>query len=255
MTSRGTPFSLATASTTSNSSLLISAYSARDGSWPPAVGGYWWFTSCSSTARPSTTCLARLGLRRKPSATQSGTRRALSMLSERARAARLAVDARTRCRSPSTRTIRPCRRRRPSCGSFSATFAVLADEARELRRREQRPVDARRRHFQRVMAADRILDIELRGDFAADRLAILDRHRTRRAVASTPHRRHVDVQAQHRAARRRQVFRAQQLQAQRRYRRGQQLRDFDCFVRHAFDSCGGSDRARESGACANQNVH
>src|SRR5687768_13811230 len=65
----------------------------------------------------------------------------------------------------------------------------LADEARELLRREQRPVDARRRDLERVAALDRIVDVERRADLAADRLAILDRDRPPRRIDVDPHER------------------------------------------------------------------
>src|SRR5690606_42107170 len=83
----------------------------------------------------------------------------------------------------------------------------------ELRRGDQHPVDAGRRHLARVVAADRILDVELGGDLAADRLAVLDADTlaiSRRIGAGT-----VDVQAQHRdTAGRRQVIHAQMRQAE-----------------------------------------
>ena len=71
-------------------------------------------------------------------------------------------------------TIRPRRRRRLSIGAFSTTLACVADELREMLRGEQRPVDARRGHFQHIMPRNRILDIQRRGNLAAGRFAIVD---------------------------------------------------------------------------------
>ena len=52
----------------------------------------------------------------------------------------------------------------------------MALPGREIRLAHQRPVDARRRHFQMIRLVDRIFDIEDRRNGPADLLAILDGH-------------------------------------------------------------------------------
>ena len=106
---------------------------------------------------------------------------------------------------------------------LQADLGAFAEEAGELADREQRPVDAGRRHLQGVMAGDRIGHVQLRRHFTAHRFAVLDPDRAFVRL------RRVDVQAQHRATGRRQVFDAKQLQPQRLDGRGQQCRDFGCL--------------------------
>jgi ribosome maturation factor RimP len=108
---------------------------------------------------------------------------------------------------------------------------LLAREAREMRRVEQRTVHARRRDFERVVAADRILDVELRRNLTADRLAVLD---TDQAPRRRLRLRDVDIQAQQCAAGRRQVFDADQLEAKCLDRRRQKCGDLGGFIRHAI---------------------
>src|SRR3546814_10835085 len=76
----------------------------------------------------------------------------------------LAVDRRDHALQPAA----------PVLWQLQADLGALADEPREPLRREQRAIDAGRRHFQGVVAADRILDVELCRHLAADRLAVLD---------------------------------------------------------------------------------
>ena len=59
---------------------------------------------------------------------------------------------------------------------------LVADGAAEIGFAHQRPVDARRRHFQPVGRADRVFEVEMRRDRHAGGLAILDAHRAVRLL-------------------------------------------------------------------------
>jgi hypothetical protein len=100
----------------------------------------------------------------------------------------------------------------------------------ELLQVEQRAIHARRRHFQRVIAADRVFDVHLCGHFAAYPLTVVHIDDALRLFRQ----RHVDVKAKGRTAGGRQILNAQQLQAQRHNGRGEQIRDVGCLVAHSL---------------------
>ena len=120
--------------------------------------------------------------------------------------------------SPSTRTIAALQAAAAVLRQAQGELGLLADEARELREREQRPVDARRGNFQRVFAR--------RSDRSTSSSA--DTSRLTASQSSMPTWRpvDVDVQAQQRAAAGGREFHAQQLQPERCHRRGEQFLDF-----------------------------
>src|SRR6185312_8289491 len=59
---------------------------------------------------------------------------------------------------------------------FQQHFHFLSGGLFELSRREQRPIDARRGHFQHVMTGNRIFHVEQCGELSTGLLAVLDAH-------------------------------------------------------------------------------
>src|SRR5690606_19169483 len=166
MTSLGTPFSLATASTTSNNSLLID------------------FDSRATAAAVSLvfrTALARSGvlipgacsadsechvIRHQPGLdhVDVADRHFAAVLVEHDA---ISIDA----DDPALESMAAVERH------TGAHLGRTADEALEMFQREQWPIDSRRGNLKRIATFDRIVDVHLRGNFAADPLAILDCHR------------------------------------------------------------------------------
>src|SRR5690606_20168894 len=159
ITDSGTPFSLATASTTSNSSLLIcSSLHAGRACRLRLVGSIaCGFLLCLARARVASRLVLR---RRQPEGHPVGYQarlvdvvgpdldgRAVDVERDAS-----AVDRGDRALKPAATVLR----------QLQADLGLLADETLELLRREQRAVDAGGRHLQRVIAADRVLHVQLR---------------------------------------------------------------------------------------------
>src|SRR5690606_5341926 len=170
MTSRGTPFSLATASTTSRSSLLICVNSACG---TPAAGLLEGLLASPAPAGSSAPPLlgrvpARHQAQRGPVGYQArpvdvvGRHRELVAVQLEHHG--LPLDAQdTTLQAPAS-----------LLGQFQADLGLLALEACEVLQREQGAIQARRGHLEGVVARDRIGHVQLGRDLAADRLAIVD---------------------------------------------------------------------------------
>ncbi len=168
--------------------------------------------SCASSRRLPRTraALPRGRVPRNPA-------RAVPSRCSRARSSTASPSCSITMRSPSTVVDRAVEAAASIQRQIHVDLHRLADEALEMRRREQRPIESRRRHFQRVASGDRIVDVEQRRNLAAGR--------SQSSIVTGASRR-VDVDAQQAAAVTRAELDADELESQVRDQWRQQRVEF-----------------------------
>src|SRR6478735_7229696 len=224
ITDSGTPFSLATASTTSNNSLLID--SLRTGRLGRRLLGWVFLFTRSRIAaglvdgwRQPECCPVRDQARLLDVVGGNDERRAIDIEGD------VAVgDADDLALQAPAAILR----------KLQCDFGHVARESNEMSRREQRTLDPGRRHLEGVMRGNRIGDVELCRHFAADGFAVLDADKARLTFSARQRigLGHIDVQAQKRAAWRCQVLDAKQLQPERMHGGREQRCDVFCLSSH-----------------------